>query len=361
MLLRHLPDDGRVLPPRINSMFSCRCYARHPKSLAPPTQVRETILVYFTTMSVVDAGSRLRWAARSREVAVIGSSQTTVIRPLTRTHLAGLLGVVNADALPGQPRCSVGALHRATGLRTTDSRVGAAPGRAGAVRDWQALVAVGDEVLGAVCFGRGDGGRAGTISWLHAREDPAVVSDLLDQAVKRLSGCGVIEAFVAEGIEPLVVGLPDNREVTRAALAERGFTGRRAGRFLYRALQTLPPAAGGSCAVRVTALGNQRHLSVAGPAGDQIAEATISVLAPGHGLVDWIEVHPDHRGKGLGGRLLIACLRLLHHLGVRQVIGYLDDHNLDADDGHGRIGAHIVSSRAGFVTGAQLTTYRWTR
>jgi GNAT superfamily N-acetyltransferase len=273
-----------------------------------------------------------------------------------------LAGVVDADALPGQPACRVGALLGATGLRPTgsDLRAGAALGQAGTVRDWQTLVAIGDEVLGAVCFGRSDGGRVGTIRWLHAREDPAVVADLLDQALARLSGCRAIEAFVAGGIDPLVAGLPDDRDATREALAEREFTGKQAGRFLYRALHA-PPAAGDSCAVQVVAIGNERRLSIAGPAGDQVAKATISVPAPGHGVVDWIEVHPAHRGQGLGGRLLKACLRLMYHLGVRHVVGHLDDHNLDADDGHGRIGAHIVTSRAGFVTGAHLTTYRRTR
>jgi GNAT superfamily N-acetyltransferase len=270
-----------------------------------------------------------------------------VIRPLTRTHLAALSGVVDADALPGQPPCSVGNLVGASGLRST----GSPPG--------QALVALGDEVSGAICFGSGGG--QGTIRWLHAREDPAVVSDLLDRAISRLCGCPVIEAFVAGGIDPSVVGLPDDRDVTRQALVDRGFSERPAGRYLYRPLQTSPPPSDGAVAVRVTAAGSRHHLTVAGPNGEQIAKATVSVPAVGFGRLDWIEVVPAHRGDGLGGRLLNACLRLLHHLGARHIAGQLDDHDLTADDGHGRIGAHIICSRAGFVTGAQLTTYSRTR
>jgi GNAT superfamily N-acetyltransferase len=104
--------------------------------------------------------------------------------------------------------------------------------------------------------------------------------------------------------------------------------------------------------IQVTARGGHRKLTIPG-----LAEATVSVLAPEHGVVRWIEVDPGHRGAGLGTQLLNACLRYLHRLGVRHVISLLDDHNLTADDGHGRIGAHMIFTRAGFVTGAQLATY----
>lgn len=258
--------------------------------------------------------------------------QTIVIRPMTRSHLAGVLDVINADALPGQPSCTAGSL-----LRATTS---------------EAFVAIGDRILGAAGLGRGRDGDAGAIQWLHGREDPGVVGGLLDHAMSRLAGCDVIEAFSGGGVGAVSSGLPAVRSTTREALEMRGFTSMPAGRHLYRSMPLAPPALPEQPRIQVTARGGHYKLTIPG-----LAEATVSVLAPEHGVVRWIEVDSRHRGAGLGTQLLNACLRYLHRLGVRHVIGLLDDHNLNADDGHGRIGAHMIFTRTGFVTGAQLATY----
>lgn len=291
----------------------------------------------------------------------MSSRLPVVIRPMARSHLGAVLAVVDADRLLGQPSCSVRQLLGAAGLR--DAVAGAA---AGSLRPpgeaWtpQTVVAIGDRVLGAVCFAHRED--VGVIRWLHAHERPGVVGRLLDHAIGRLARCESLQVFGADGIGPATAGLADARATTQEALAVRGFVARPAGRYLHHAMASAPLAAPEGPDLGVTRIdaavyGNQHRLTVTGPRGDRLAEVTVSVLAPGHGMLHWIEVHPGHRGRGLGGRLLRVCLGRLHDLGVRHVIGHLDDHNLTADDGNGRIGAHIICSRAGFTTGAQLSTY----
>lgn len=263
--------------------------------------------------------------------------QTIVFRPMTRSHVAGVLDVINADVLPGQALCGAGSLLRAT-----------TPGGA--------FVAIGDRILGAAGLGRNRDG-VSVVSWLHGREEPGVVSALLDHAMGRLDGCDVIEAFTGGGVGSVVAGLPEVRSTTREALVTRGFAAMPAGRYLYRSMPLAPPPLPEQPRIQVTARAGHRKLTIPGPAGGLLAEATVSVLAPEHGVLRWIEVDSGHRGAGLGTQLLNACLRYLHRLGVRHVTSLLDDHNLTADDGHGRIGAHMIFTRAGFVTGAQLATY----
>ncbi|WP_157630767.1 GNAT family N-acetyltransferase [Kribbella catacumbae] len=257
---------------------------------------------------------------------------------MTRSHLAGVLDVINADVLPGQASCSASSLLRAT-------------------TSGGAFVAIGDRILGAAGVGRSRDGAAGVVRWLHGREEPGVVAGLLDHALTRLDGCDVVEAFTGGGVGAVAAGLPEVRSTTREALVTRGFAAMPAGRYLYRSMPLAPASLPGQPRIQVTARGGHRKLTVPGPVGGLLAEATVSVLAPEHGVLRWIEVDSGHRGAGLGTQLLNACLRYLHRLGVRHVTGLLDDHNLTADDGHGRIGAHMIFTRAGFVTGAQLATY----
>ncbi|WBQ03519.1 GNAT family N-acetyltransferase [Kribbella sp. CA-293567] len=263
---------------------------------------------------------------------------------MTRSHLAGVVDLITADGLPGLPPCHPGELLRATGLSGTPSCPGPTAPRS--------FVAIGDRVLGAAEIARDSTGDVGSIRWLHAREEPAVVGELLDHAIARLTGCEVIEAFTSGGVGPVAAGLPTVRRTTEEALLARGFAAIPAGRYLFRSLPSAPMALPDPPRIEVTANARRHRLTI-----PRLAAATVSVLTPGHGMVHWIEVHPDHRGQGLGAQLLNACLRHLHRLGVRQVIGFLDDHNLTADDGHGRVGAHMICTRAGFVTGAQLATY----
>jgi hypothetical protein len=279
----------------------------------------------------------------------MGSVQrVSVIRPMTRSHLAGAIEAINSDALPGQPWCTTGLLLQTTKVRDS----GGVPRPAGPAERPRSFVAIGDRVLGAADIARTSDGEIGSIKWLHAREDPNVVGELLDHALERLAGCEVIEAFTTGGIAPLASGLPAVRSTTQEALVARGFTATPAGRYLYRSMAFAPPALPDPPRIEVSAQARRHRLIIPG-----LAEATVAVLAPGYGLLQWIEVGAGHRGGGLGSQLLNACLRYLHRLGVRHVIGLLDDHNLTADDGHGRIGAHMICARAGFVTGAQLATY----
>ncbi|MEV8373092.1 GNAT family N-acetyltransferase [Kribbella sp. NPDC056861] len=278
----------------------------------------------------------------------MGSVQrVSVIRAMTRSHLAGAIEVINSDALPGQPWCTTGMLLQATKVRDA----GGVLRPATPVERPRSFVAIGDRLVGAADVTRTADG-VGSIKWLHAREDPTVIGELLDHALDRLAGCDVIEAFAGGGIGPIVSGLPAVRSTTQEALVARGFAATPAGRYLYRPMSFAPPALADPPRIEVTAHARRHQLTIPG-----LAEATVSVLAPGHGLLQWIEVDSSHRGGGLGAHLLNACLRYLHRLGVRHVIGFLDDHNLSADDGHGRIGAHMICTRAGFVTGAQLATY----
>ncbi|WP_083792860.1 GNAT family N-acetyltransferase [Kribbella flavida] len=74
----------------------------------------------------------------------------------------------------------------------------------------------------------------------------------------------------------------------------------------------------------------------------------------------WLEVRPEHRGRGLGAALLGTALRLLAARGADQVVLSVDD-DAPAGDPRDRTAAKRLDARAGFREVDRLWSYRLLR
>ncbi|MGH8999411.1 MAG: GNAT family N-acetyltransferase [Acidimicrobiia bacterium] len=227
-----------------------------------------------------------------------------------------LCEIVDADRLPGQPRCSTAAVE--------STLAGAC-----ALSSWwwsqlratrTVAVTSGDELLGAGAVGqRTDGFRY--ILWLHGREEPAVVSSLLVDLLRGVRRSHPTFAFcfatdLAVGLE----GLPrQRRPATYAALLGRGFTA--TDRWLYLHARGPGPAATGT----FRTLGHHGEMRVEMSVdGDTVGEAEMSVPHPGSGVLWWLEVDGRHRRRGYGRQLLRAARQALAGEGATETILFVD-------------------------------------
>lgn len=268
-----------------------------------------------------------------------------------------VLALVNADRLPGQPT--------ATPVMLAEAVAGRSPVDAGWWAGLDHPVAVdvlqdrSGSVVGVVSYATRIEDGAGLILWLHGREQPGVVTALIDHALTALGDRQVVNAFdfataLGLGLEALPVG---HRPVTAAALPERGFTSRDLWRYMHRKLPAadLPHLDGYT--VKADELG-KRTLTVGN--GDQVlAEATIGDPVDGVGVLWWISVAEAARGGGIGRALLGSALDLLTGLGAREVILYVDD---DAPGGErDRTAANRLYDAAGFVEVDRLHSFQLRR
>ncbi|MFP8886827.1 GNAT family N-acetyltransferase [Streptomyces mangrovi] len=285
-----------------------------------------------------------------------GSATQVSVRPFAAGDEAAVLGLVNADQLPGQPETSTAMLAEAL--------AGSSPVDTGW---WAELAEPVTEVacdqkgtvLGVVSYATRPGDGAGFVLWLHCREDQALARVLVARALERLGPRTVHTFEFASALTLGLEGLPARyRPVTRRALEAAGF----ADRDLWRYMRAPLPLSGLPRAVHTTVTNSEdppgRRLEVC-EGGEVVAEATIGLPAAGIGVLWWISVAPAARGRGLGLALLGSSLDVLAGLGADQVILYVDDDAPPGDAERDRRAANRLYDRAGFTEVDRL--YSFTR
>jgi GNAT superfamily N-acetyltransferase len=249
------------------------------------------------------------------------TASRTAVRPYHPKDEPVVRELINADRLPGQPRC------------TRDMLADAARGPshlAGWVAPAQPCISVltdaQDRPHGVIVFLSWPDVPVGLIYWLHAREDPAALRALLTHAVAELAGCPLVEAFVGAPPDTLGPGgLPRTRRAaTHDALLETGFTGRRQGCYLHRPLPAEGLPAKPVADVFPCEFPPGWRLIIR-EAAQPVAETLISV-GPGHtATVCWIETLSPQRRRGLARQLLSQALALLAEQGATEVALVVDN------------------------------------
>ncbi|MCQ4079592.1 GNAT family N-acetyltransferase [Streptomyces sp. RB6PN25] len=265
--------------------------------------------------------------------------------------------LLDADRLPGQPRCTPQALAAAPRGPTCF------PGWTRPARPRvSVLTDAADRPRGVIAILVWSDVHAGLISGLHAREDPAALRALLGHALAVLADCPLIEAFVGGPPGPLGPGgLPRaHRPATHQALQQAGFAGRPEGVYLHRLLPESAAAEPLPAKLVADVFPHDwppGHRLILREAGLPVAEALVGV-APDHtATVCWIETLPNHRGQGLGRALLAQALALLAEQGAREVALVVDDPGQQACGGH----APDLFASFGFSFVDQLWSYEYRR
>ncbi|MGH3679396.1 MAG: GNAT family N-acetyltransferase [Natronosporangium sp.] len=272
------------------------------------------------------------------------------IRRIEARDEQAVLAMVNADQVPGQPLATPSMLAEAlAGQSSVDSgwwtELGDLTTEVATTRTGQ--------VMGVLSYATRPRDGAGVIMWLHGGEDRRVIDTLLDHVLSRLAERPV-EAFsfataLGLGMEALPVR---HRQVTVAALTDRGFLGTDLWRYMRADLPItgLPHAS-----YAVSSDGDRRTLTVRDD-DTLLGEATIGLPVQGIGVLWWISVEPAARGRGLGKALLGSALDLLSGLGAQQVILYVDDDEPGGE--RDRTAANRLYEQAGFIEVDRLLSYR---
>jgi ribosomal protein S18 acetylase RimI-like enzyme len=276
------------------------------------------------------------------------------IRDFTRRDIPAVLELLHADQLPSQPRCTARDVqHALTGQATIDQNW------------WEALAFIravvateGNDVVGVASYGRQKTNGSGTLKadgsgcllWLHAREERPVIEALLTAVLAALQECPRIYAFwFATPLTVGIEGLPvTHRPVTHQVLLERHLVGK--DDWLYM----VGPAVSHAdhiADVEVTARGWELSLQ---EDGEIIAEASVGLGKGQLGVLHWLWVREDRRGRGLGTRLFLQANKLLSDAGVRTVALFVDHDDPAERD---RTPAIRLYQRYGFVVVDHLWSY----
>lgn len=260
---------------------------------------------------------------------------------------AAVLALINADRIAGQPETTAAMLAEAlAGRSPVDSGWWAE--LASPVTD-VAHDAFG-AVLGVVSYAVRPTDDVGFVLWLHGHESTDVVSALIAHALAALGRQRTVSAFeFASALSLGLEGLPSrHRPVTHKALTAAGFEGRDLWRYMHAGLPLtgLPHAV--NCQVSDSEDLPGKHLEVS-EGGAPVAEATIGQPVDGIGVLWWISVESTVRRRGLGRAILGSGLNLLHDLGAREVILYVDDDAPADDPVRSRAAANRMYDRAGLA------------
>lgn len=260
--------------------------------------------------------------------------------------------LVNIDCVPGQPTCRADDVRRAM--------AGAAKMERGwwdAFTDLTTIVTVaGASGLGAASWAIHSKEQTGYILWLHAREDATIVAVLLDELMRRLAPQRCVRAFWIA--TPLTLGLEAlparHRPVTHAALTRRGFSAR--DEWLYMLGSPVSEAA--DVARVESPAPNEWKLTISEASGAIGGTATAELGRDGTGIVWWLEVKPEFRGRSYGRALLLQAMKLLGSAGAERLILYVDHDDPTSRDRRPAI--HLYQS-VGFRTIDHLWSYEVTR
>lgn len=185
----------------------------------------------------------------------------------------------------------------------------------------------GGQVRGVMCLAVRRPDDAGLIHWLHAGEDFNAIAALLSFARSHL-GPRTLYAFTAPATSADVPGLPGgHRLATVRALTAAGFTPTTSQHYLLHDLTESPPELADPIA-DVTLLNDFGgwRLTVIGMDDHVLASALLSRPDPESGTATlWhLAVHPMHRRRGLGHRLLTQCLHVAAAAGARRTATHAD-------------------------------------
>ncbi|MGH7687867.1 MAG: GNAT family N-acetyltransferase [Candidatus Dormibacteria bacterium] len=270
------------------------------------------------------------------------------IRNANDGDIDAIAALVNADRVLGLPRC-----------RPDDIRL-AVLGAATMERAWwdnfrrlETIVATnGSSVVGAASFAVHSTENRGYLLWLEAREEPSVVTTLLDATIDRLSPLRNVRGFwiatpLALGMEALPV---EHRPVTHDALLRRGFSAH--DEWLYMVGE---PVSRGTDVAHVEQVEEQKwQLTISDAAGGVIGRSTAELAHDNVGIVWWLEVQATHRRKSYGRALLLQAMQLLGAAGARRLILYVDHDDPSSRDRRPAI--HLYES-VGFRTVDHLWSY----
>ncbi|GGT54757.1 hypothetical protein GCM10010271_68280 [Streptomyces kurssanovii] len=290
-------------------------------------------------------------------VVTVSPALGVTLRPYTPADEPAVLRLVSADRLPGQPD-------------PTPAMLGdALQGRSSVDAGWWAdlkrpathvAVDAAGAVVGVVSYAVRPKDNTGHRLWLHCREDEPTADALIRHTVAALAPRRV-EAFqfasaLSLGLEALPVR---HRPATVRALERAGFTGERLWRYMRADLpaSTLPhlthvhvgPDPGGK---------EGRRLEVR-EGGRVVAEAVVGLPFQGVGVLWWIEVEREARGRGLGRAMLGLALDVLAGLGAKQAILYVDDDAPPGDE-RDRSAANALYEKSGFTEIDRLYSYTLT-
>jgi ribosomal protein S18 acetylase RimI-like enzyme len=287
-------------------------------------------------------------------IAVSPPSGVISLRPYTPADASAVLAVINADRLSGQPDTTPSMLTEALG------------GRSPVDSGWwaeleqpvtQVAVDATGAVAGAVSYALRPKDDTGLLLWLHCREDPRTADTLISHTVAALAPRPVHAFHVASALSLGLEALPvRHRPVTARALERAGFSGQRLWRYMRADLPahglprlahvTVGPDPGGKSARRLEAREGGRPL----------AEAVVGLPQQGIGVLWWIGVEPDARGRGMGRAMLGSALDVLAGLGASEVILYVDDDAPPGDE-RDRTAANSLYESAGFTEIDRLFSY----
>ncbi|OLZ73692.1 hypothetical protein AV521_04865 [Streptomyces sp. IMTB 2501] len=228
---------------------------------------------------------------------------------------------MDADRLPGQPRCAPETLTPAWCVPV--------PLVSRAIPAWpqiSVLTDAGDRPRGTIAYLSWADSGPGLIYWVHAYEHPPTLRTLIGHALRALGHCPRIEAFVGAPPGPQGPGgLPRTRRgATHNALVETGFTGHCQGRYLHRRLPAEHPPAKPVADVFPCDF-PPGHRLILREATEPVAEAVVGMGPERTATLYWIETTPVRRRRGLGRRLLGQALALLAEQGATEVALVLDD------------------------------------
>lgn len=269
------------------------------------------------------------------------------LRPLGPGDVGGICTLADADRLPGQPACTP---ERVTAVLTGRSTLDAWSWRQLATMRMLGAESDSGELIGAGAVGRRPSGWRHLL-WLHAREDRQVLDALLVNLLRGVRLADPVSAFslsteLTVGLE----GLPrDTRPATHEAILARGFTGTE--RWLY--LRAAAPGPGPTLPFRRRGRGDIR-VELA-PGDTVVGSAELSLPAPGLGVIWWLEIDPEQRGRGHGRQLLRAARQVLAEAGATETILFVDKDSPGAPDPAPALALYLSE---GFTVVDRLWSYR---
>jgi ribosomal protein S18 acetylase RimI-like enzyme len=270
------------------------------------------------------------------------------MRPYEAADEGEVLGLINANRIPGQPRVSAAMLASAlSGRSPIDSSFWSELGDIATMimRD------PSDHLLGVISFAIRPRDDAGVILWLYAKDEAEMITrDLIGPALAALGRRTVLAFDFASALTLGLEALPArHRATTHRALELAGFVGRDDWRYIHRRLDSAWPIST-SPEVDVFPSSDRAgwELMMRAPDGTLIGEATIGEPVDGIGALWWISIEPAFRGGGLGRGLLGQCLSRLVAEGAREVIAFVDDDAPPGDPERDRTPANRLYDSMGF-------------